>query len=74
MNLEKIRKRLTGGFRPFVIYTSEGREYEVPHPEFILFGRHDLAVTDKDGDIAVLDPLHVVAIKHTKPKPDGKPA
>jgi len=68
MNLEKIRKRVRGGFRPFVLRTSDGREYEVPHPEFIAIGKHDLAVVDKDGDIDILDPLHIVSLKLIKSK------
>ncbi len=63
MNIEKIRKQITGGFRPFILRTSDGREYRVPHPEFIALGKSDVAVVDKDGDINVLDALHVVAIK-----------
>ena len=63
MNIEKIRRRVSGGFRPFVIRTSDGREYSVPHPEFLAIGKYDLAVVDKDGEINVLDPLHVVALK-----------
>ena len=43
MNLDKIRKQLAGGFRPFVIRTSDGREFDVPHPEFIAVGKGDIA-------------------------------
>ncbi len=63
MNVEQIRKRLTGGFRPFLIRTSDGREYPVPHPEFIAVGKHSVAVVDKDGYIDSLDPLHIVSVK-----------
>ena len=63
MNIEKIRKRVSGGFRPFVLRTSDGREYNVPHPEFLAIGKYDLAVVDKAGEINVLDPLHVVSLK-----------
>lgn len=66
MNLDKIRKQLTGGFRPFVIRTSDGREFDVPHPEFIAVGKGDIAVVDKDGDINVLDSLHIVSLKSLK--------
>ena len=66
MNLDKIRKQLTGGFRPFVIRTSDGREFDVPHPEFIALGKGDIAVVDKDGDINVLDSLHIVSLKSMK--------
>ena len=72
MNIEKIRKQITGGFRPFILRTSDGREYRVPHPEFIALGKSDVAVVDKDGDINVLDALHVVAIKTLKAK-NGAP-
>jgi hypothetical protein len=63
MNVEKIRKRLTDGFRPFTLRTSDGREFEVPHPEFLAIGKSDVAVVDKDGDINILDTLHIVSIK-----------
>lgn len=63
MSLDKIRKRLSGGFKPFPILTSDGNSYEVPHPEFILIGKSAVAVTDHEGDIAVLDPLHIVGLK-----------
>lgn len=63
MNLEKIRKKLTGGFQPFVLRTSDGREFDVPHPEFIAVGKYEVAVVDKEGDIDLLDPLHLVSIK-----------
>jgi hypothetical protein len=67
MNVDKIRKRLTGGFRPFVLRTSDGRQYQVPHPEFIALGKYDVVVVDRSGDIDILDPLHIVSIKLVKP-------
>jgi len=70
MSIDKIRKRLTGGFRPFVIRTSDGREFPVPHPEFIAVGKSDVAVVDKSGDINVLEALHIVSIKTPKSR-DG---
>ncbi|MBI4623356.1 MAG: hypothetical protein HY736_09085 [Verrucomicrobia bacterium] len=71
MDIDRIRKKLTGGFRPFIIRTSDGREYEVPHPEFVAVGRSDIAVVDKEGDINVLDALHIVALKTPKAQ-DGQ--
>ncbi len=73
MNLERIRQRLTRGFRPFALRTSDGHEYVVPHPEFVLIGPHSLAVLDADGEIATLDPLHIVAIKDLPAKKNGSP-
>ena len=71
MNMERVRQRLTGGFRPFSLRTSDGREYAVPHPEFVLIGRHSLAVLDDDREIATLDPVHIVAIKDLPAKKNG---
>ncbi len=68
MNMQRVRQRLSGGFRPFSLRTSDGREYAVPHPEFVLVGRNSLAVLDADREIATLDPLHIVAIKDLLPK------
>ena len=68
MNIAKVRKQLSGGFRPFTIRTSDGHEYEIPHPEFIAIGKYDVAVVDKEGDINVLDALHIVALKTPKLK------
>ena len=51
MTAERIRKRLSGGFRPFYLRTSDGRQYAVRHPEYILLGPRTLGVVDSDGDI-----------------------
>ena len=67
MNIEKIRKRLPGGFIPFILRTSDEREFKVPHPEFILISpKGSLAVVDDDGDINLLDTLHIVSLKELK--------
>jgi hypothetical protein len=71
MNLERIRQRLTRGFRPFSLRTSDDREYDVRHPESVLIGRHTMAVLDADKEIATLDPLHVIALKDLRPKKNG---
>ena len=68
MKIEKIRNQVTGGFRPFVIRTSDGRQFPVPHPEFIAIGKSDVAVVDKSGDINILEALHIVSIKTPKHK------
>jgi len=63
MILAQIRKRLTGGFQPFIIRTSDGREFRVPHPEFIAVGKYEVAVVDQDGDIDTVAALHIASIK-----------
>ena len=71
MNMERVRQRLAGGFRPFCLRTSDGREYAVPYPEFVLIGRNSLAVLDSDREVATLDPLHIVATKDRPRKKNG---
>jgi len=63
MDIDYILERLTDGFRPFSVRTSDGREYAVPHPEFIAVGKHSVAVIDKRGYAVSLDPRHIVALK-----------
>ena len=63
MNVEEIRRRLTKGFKPFTIFLSDGRTYDVPHPEFLLVTRRSVAVADPEGFIDTLDPLHIVSLK-----------
>jgi hypothetical protein len=63
VNLQELKKRLSGGFRPFAIRTTEGQEFEIPHPEFVLIGKFSIAVRDKQGFINNLDPLHIVSTR-----------
>jgi hypothetical protein len=63
VNIQELRKRLTGGFRPFAIRTTDGQEFTVPHPEFMLVGKYTIAVLDKQGYINNLDPLHIVSAR-----------
>jgi hypothetical protein len=58
-----IIKKQTTGPGPFIIKTSDGKEYTAPHGEFIGFTKHYIYVEDAEGGVDILDPLHVVAIK-----------
>jgi len=71
MKVDTIRKHLVGGFRPFVLRTSDGREFKIPHPEFLALGKSDVAVVDKAGDINVLEALHIVSIKTPRARNGG---
>jgi len=59
MIVSDIRRRITGGFQPFLIRTSDGREFKVPHPGFIIVGKHSVAVVDEEGDINTIAFLHI---------------
>ena len=63
VNIQELKKRLSGGFRPFAIRTTDGQEFAIPHPEFILIGKYSVAVLDKQGFINNLDPLHIVSAR-----------
>jgi hypothetical protein len=68
MNTEQIRKRMQGGFKPFVLHLSDGRKFKIAHPEFILLGRQVVAVLDPDDLVETLDPLHIVSVEDIKQK------
>jgi hypothetical protein len=72
VNLERIRRRLSGGgFKPFAIRTSDGQQYSVMHPEWVLVAERSIAVMDSDGEIVTLDPLHIVVLKNL-PQANGR--
>lgn len=62
MNRELIRQQLVGR-GPFRIRTSDGKEFSVPHPEFVLIGRHNIVIENTKGFLDIIDPLHVVSIR-----------
>ena len=62
MNRDLIRQQLTGP-GPFVIRTSDGKQYIAPHSEFILIGRHNVVIEDARGMLDIIDPLHIVSIR-----------
>jgi hypothetical protein len=64
VNVRELKKKVSGGgFRPFEIRTTNGQKFQIPHPEFILFGKYSIAVVDKEGYINEIDPLHVVSAR-----------
>jgi hypothetical protein len=75
MNLDHIRERLSNGFRPFVVELTNGRRFEVPHPEFIMVGRNVIGVLGRNDVITTIDALHIVSINDLPPKgPPRKPS
>ena len=71
MNLEDIRRRVQNGFRPFVIRTSDGREFRVPHKEFIFLTKRSVIVADDEGFVDILDPLHISSMHEAGPLPQS---
>jgi len=69
MNRQLIRQHLTGQ-GPFLIRTSDGKQYRVPHPEFVLIGRYNIVVEHRNGFLDIFDPLHVVSVRPGPKKQD----
>jgi hypothetical protein len=69
MSIDELRKLTSNGFRPFKIYLSDGRSFDVPHPEFIAFSRRIVVVFGDDELPNIIDPLHIVSAKPGKAKP-----
>jgi hypothetical protein len=70
MNLDRIREKLNGGFRPFRLCLSDGTKISVPHPEFIAVGKNVVVVVGQNDRTYTLDALHIVAIEeaHSRAK------
>ena len=65
MSVNDIRKRLTGAFVPFLLGTSDGEKFPVPHREFIFVTEKRVVIADSKGYVNVLDPLHIVSIEES---------
>jgi hypothetical protein len=63
VNLERIRERLSNGFKPFLLELSSGRRIPVPHPEFIMIGRNVVVVLGNNDSVQTIDAVHIAAIE-----------
>jgi hypothetical protein len=69
-----IRHQLIGQ-KPLTIRTSDGKKFPVPHPEFVLVGRHNIVIEHEKGLLDIIDPLQVVSIRPgSRRKPHKFPA
>jgi hypothetical protein len=66
VNTDQIKLRLRNGFRPFALHLSDGRQFRIDHPEFILVGRGIIAVLREDDLVETVDALHVVSVEDIK--------
>jgi hypothetical protein len=53
-------------FKPFVLHLSDGRKFKIAHPEFILVGKHVVAVLREDDLVETVDALHIVSVEDLK--------
>jgi hypothetical protein len=63
MNLDRIREKVSNGFRPFVIETSSGKRVKVLHPDFVAIGKGTVVVMDEDDSVTTLDALHIASLE-----------
>ncbi len=61
MTTDTIKKQ-TAGPGPFLIRTSDGKELEAPHGEFLGFTRHYMMIENAKGVLDIIDPMHVASI------------
>ncbi|MEW6305183.1 MAG: hypothetical protein AB1705_17035 [Verrucomicrobiota bacterium] len=60
--MEQIRDRFRDGFRPFTVQLSNGKEFFVPHRDFIAVHPKVVVVIDPEGISHTINPLHIVSI------------
>jgi hypothetical protein len=62
MNTKTMQQHLLGP-GPFLIRTSDGKQYSVPHGEFVGFTKHYVMIEDASGVLDIVDPVHVVSVR-----------
>jgi hypothetical protein len=70
MRADEIRKaQKAEPFRPYWVRLADGREYHVPHPEFLIMTQdgRTIVVIDKDDSIDILDGMLITALHFDKP-------
>ena len=68
MDVEELRKFTSNGFRPFRLNLSDGRSFNVRHPEFIAFSDLVVVVFGADRLANLIDPDHIVSAKPLRTK------
>jgi hypothetical protein len=65
MRFQEIRQaQRAEPFRPFVLHLTDGRQFLVDHPEFILLSRNNRTVVldDVEGNIELIDAMLVTSL------------
>jgi hypothetical protein len=72
MNPERIREKLSNGFKPFVLELSSRIRVAVKHPDYVIVGKGVVVVMDDNDSISTLDALHITAIEELPTPPRRK--
>jgi hypothetical protein len=63
---EQVRKaREKAPFKPFTIYLSDQRRFEIPHQDFvwIIPGGRTIGIADETGAVEIVDLVHITSLK-----------
>lgn len=66
MTTEQVRKaREKAPFRPFTVFLSDQRQFQIPHPDFlwVMPGGKTIAIADESGAAEIIDLIHVTSLK-----------
>jgi hypothetical protein len=67
MDVNAIREAMyTEPFRPFRLRLADGRELNIPHPDFIAVapnGRRVVVFSHPDDSLSILEPLLIVSVE-----------
>jgi hypothetical protein len=61
--IDQIRQRLSNGFHPFTLHMSDGKQFAVPHRDFIALATRVVVIIDEREISHTLNPLHIVSIE-----------
>ncbi len=62
MFVDQIKARLQNGFQPFVLRLSDGREFKIPHRDFVAVSPGVVVVIDEKDISRTINPVHIVSI------------
>ena len=65
MTPQLIREQLSGT-GPDLIRTSDGKQYPVPHTDFLMVGRYNVVVEKPDVMLDIIDPIRIVSIRPSR--------
>ena len=63
---EQVREaREKAPFKPFTIYLSDQRRFEIPHPDFVwvMPGERTLGIAHPNGAAEIVDLVHISSLK-----------
>ncbi len=66
MTAEQVRKaREKAPFKPFTIYLSDQRHFQIPHQDFVWIvpGGRTIGIADEAGAVEIVDLVHVTSLK-----------